>query len=166
MTTRTARPGTASADTASADTGPADTAPADTAPADTAPADTGRPRGRGLLIYASVLLAVLGCFNLLDGISALARSSVFIAGARYVIGDLRTWGIVIVAVGGLQLLAAAGVVAGRQFARWFGVAVLVVNAVAQMFFIQSYPVWSLMITAVDVVGIYALCAYGGRDSLG
>jgi hypothetical protein len=129
------------------------------------PTDYGRPRGRGLLIYAAVLLAVLGFFNLLDGIAAIARSSVFIAGARYVVGDLRAWGVAVTVLGGLQVLAAGGVVARNQFARWGGVAVLGLNALAQMFFLPSYPFWSLMIIAVDVVGIYALCAYGGRDPL-
>jgi len=32
-----------------------------------------------------------------------------------------------------------------------------------MFFLPSYPFWSLMIIAIDVVGLWALCAYGGRD---
>lgn len=129
----------------------------------TTPAEYGRARGNGLLIYASVLLAVLGFFNLLDGIAAIVKSNVFVAGARYVVGDLRAWGIVIVVLGGLQLVAAAGVVTRNQLARWFGVAVLGLNAVAQMFFIPSYPFWSLLIIAVDVVGLYALCAYGGKD---
>jgi hypothetical protein len=66
-------------------------------------------------------------------------------------------------LGGLQVLAAFGVMAGNQVARWFGVAILGINAVVQMFFIPSYPFWSLMIIASDVVGLYALCAFGGRD---
>jgi len=32
-----------------------------------------------------------------------------------------------------------------------------------MAFIPSYPFWSLLIIAVDVVALYALCAYGGRN---
>lgn len=121
------------------------------------------PHRRGMLIYAAVLLGVIGLFNLLDGVAAVANSSFFVAGTKYVVGDLRAWGIAVTVLGGLQVLAAVGVMAGNQIARWFGVAVLGINAVAQMFFIPSYPFWSLMILAVDVVGLYALCAYGGRD---
>ena len=65
----------------------------------------------------------------------------------------------------LQLLAAAGVVAGNQLARWFGVAVLGLNAIDQMFFIPAYPFWSLMIIAVDVVALYGLCTFGSRQNL-
>ena len=130
---------------------------------DTSPAEYARSSGDGLLIYAATLLSVLGLFNLLDGIAAIVHSNVFVENARYVIGDLRAWGIVIVVIGSLQLASAAGVVTRNQVARWFGVAALGVNAVAQMFFIPSYPFWSMIIIAVDVVGLYALCAYGGKD---
>ena len=123
----------------------------------------GGDRSGGLLIFAAVLLGVLGVFNLLDGISAVAKSSFFVAGARFVVGDLRAWGWTVLILGALQLMAAFGVMARSQFARWFGVAVLALNAIAQMAFIPSYPFWSLLIIAVDVVGLYALCAYGGRD---
>jgi hypothetical protein len=120
-------------------------------------------RESGLVIYASVLLGMLGLFNLLDGITAIAKSSVFVVGARYVVGDVRAWGWAVLIIGALQLLAAAGVVGRNQLARWFGVAVLGVNSVVQMFFIPSYPFWSLLIIAVDVVGLYALCAFGGKN---
>lgn len=39
------------------------------------------------------------------------------------------------------------------------------NAIGQMFFIQAYPFWSLMIIAVDVVALWGLCAYGSRQNL-
>ena len=52
--------------------------------------------------------------------------------------------------GAVQLLAAAGVWAGNQLARWFAVAVVGLNAIAQMFFIPAYPFWSLMIIAAVV----------------
>jgi hypothetical protein len=116
----------------------------------------------GLMIYAAVLVGILGFWNLLDGIAAVARSSVFIGNARYVVGDLRAWGWVVLILGTLQLVAALGVMARNQLARWFGVAILALNLLAQIAFIPSYPFWSLLIIALDVVGLWALCAYGGK----
>ena len=121
--------------------------------------------GFGLIIFSAVLLAVIGFFNLLDGIAAIANSHIFIAGAHYVVGDLRAWGWVALILGALQVLAAAGVLAGNQLARWFAVAVVGLNAIAQMFFIPAYPFWSLTIIAMDVVALYGLCAYGSRQNL-
>jgi hypothetical protein len=121
--------------------------------------------GYGLVVFASVLLLIIGCFNLIYGIAAVANSHVFTANAQYVFGDLRTWGWITLIIGALQLLAAAGVLAGNQWARWFGVAVLGLSAIDQMFFVQAYPFWSLTIIAMDVVALYGLCAYGSRANL-
>jgi hypothetical protein len=124
-----------------------------------------RGEGQGLIVFASVLLVIVGCFNVIYGIAAIANSHVLTAHAHYVFGDLRTWGWITLIIGVLQLLAAAGVVAGNQAARWFGVAVLGLSAIDQMFFIPAYPFWSLMIITVDVVALYGLCAYGSRVNL-
>ena len=117
----------------------------------------------GLIIFAMALLIVLGVFNVIYGIAAIARSHVFVANAHFVFSDLRAWGWVALIIGVLQLLAAIGVMAGNQLARWFAVAVVALNTIAQMLSIPAYPFWSLMIIAVDVVALWGLCLYGSRD---
>ena len=119
-----------------------------------------------MVVFAAVLLGMLGLFNIIDGIAAIARSSIFIGNAKYVFGDLRTWGWVALILGVLQILASLGVLAGNQVARWTGVALIGLNSIGQMMFIPAYPFWSLMIIAVDVVALWGLCAYGSRDNLG
>lgn len=131
---------------------------------DTQSKDVRRYGGGERLIFAAVILGVLGLFNLLDGISAIARSRVFVGNALYVVGDLNSWGWVMTILGGVQVLAAFGVMARNQVARWFGVVVVALNAIGQMFFLASYPFWSLLIIFIDVVALYALCAFGGREA--
>ena len=64
---------------------------------------------------------------------------------------------------GIALIAAArGVLQGSELWRWFGVSAAVVNALAQLLFAQSYPLWSVAMFALDVIVIYALCVHGGR----
>ena len=122
-------------------------------------------RGLGMVVFAGALLAMIGFFNLLDGITAIAKSSFFVGNARFVVGDLRAWGWVMIIFGAVQLLAAAGVFVGNQLARWFAVAVVGLNAIGQMFFIPAYPFWSLMIIAADIVALWGLCAYGSRENM-
>jgi hypothetical protein len=131
------------------------------------PARTGRleRQGYGLVVFASVMLLIIGCFNLIYGIAAVANAHVFTAGAHYVLGGLNSWGWVTLTIGAVQVLASAGVLAGYQLARWFGVAILGVNAIAMMFFIPAYPLWALVILAADVVALWGLCAYGSRTNL-
>jgi hypothetical protein len=121
--------------------------------------------GYGMVLFASILLLVVGCFNVIQGIAAIANSHVFVANAHYVFANQRAWGWITLILGALQLLAAAGVLAGNQLARWFAVAVIVLNAIDQMFFIPAYPFWSLTIIAMDVVALWGLCAYGSRANL-
>jgi endonuclease/exonuclease/phosphatase (EEP) superfamily protein YafD len=116
-------------------------------------------------LFASILLIVIGCFNLIQGIAAIAHSHVFVSNAHYVFANQRTWGWITLILGCLQLLAALGVLAGNQLARWFAVVVLGLNAIDQMLFIPAYPFWSLTIIAMDVVALWGLCAYGSRANL-
>jgi hypothetical protein len=126
---------------------------------------TSRGEGYWMIVFAVALLATVGFFNVIDGIAAIANSHIFVANAHYVIGDLRAWGWVALILGVLQLLAALGILAGNQAARWFAVAVIGLNAISQMFFIPAYPFWALMIIAVDIVALWGLCAYGSRENL-
>ena len=122
-------------------------------------------RGYGLVLFAGVLLLVSGFWNLIYGIAAIAQSHVFVANAHYVFGNLRAWGWVTLIFAILMLIAGGGIMVGNQLARWFGVVVLGLNLIEQMFSIPSYPFWSLTIIALDVVALYGLCAYGSRENV-
>jgi hypothetical protein len=119
----------------------------------------------GLVLFASVVLFVTGCFNMVQGIAAAAGSNVFPGHTHFVFANLTTWGWVTAILGALQLVAAAGVLAANQMFRWFGVAVIGLDAIDQMFFIPAYPVWSMVIIALDVIALYGLCAYGSRENV-
>ena len=121
--------------------------------------------GYGLVLFASILLVVVGCFNAIYGIAAIAQSHVFTPNAHYVFANLRAWGWITLILAILQLLAAGGVLAGNQAARWFAVVVIGLNAIDQMFFIPAYPFWSLTIIAMDIVALWGLCVYGSRQNL-
>ncbi|HEX6521560.1 MAG TPA: hypothetical protein VF070_16395 [Streptosporangiaceae bacterium] len=122
-------------------------------------------KGLGLVIFAAIMLMVVGIFNLIDGIAAVANSHIFVANAHYVVGDLRAWGWLVLFLGVLLLLAGVGVLAGNQLARWFGVAMIGLNLIAQLFFIPAYPFWALTIIALDALALWGLCAYGSRSNV-
>jgi hypothetical protein len=112
-----------------------------------------------------MILLVVGIFNLIDGIAAVANSHLFIANAHYVIGDLRAWGWTVLILGILQMAAGAGVMVGNQAARWAGIVLIGLNLISQLFFIPAYPFWALVIIALDVFALYGLCVYGGRENV-
>jgi hypothetical protein len=122
-------------------------------------------RGYGLIFFASILLLVVGFFNLIYGIAGIAQSHVFVANAHYVFANLRAWGWITLIIAILQLAAAAGILAGNQLARWFAVAVVGLSAIDMMFSLPAFPFWALTIIAMDIVALYGLCAYGSRENL-
>jgi len=140
---------------------PTQTAPMTRAPA-TYEGSYDDERGLGWVTFASVLLLILGSLNLIDGIAAISKAHFFVANAHYIISDLNTWGWVVLCLGVLQLVVALGVFAKNQFARWTGVVVLSLNAIAQLLMMPAYPFWALSIFAIDILAIYGLIAYGKR----
>jgi hypothetical protein len=122
-------------------------------------------RAAGWVVFAAILLILAGGLNVLDGIIGLSKSSFYAADARYIFSDLNTWSWIVLAIGVAEVAAGLTVMAGNQLARWFGIGVASLNAVAQLGFVQAYPYWSLAIFALDVLVIYALAVYGDRVSL-
>ena len=120
-------------------------------------------RGVGWVMFAGVMLIVLGCTNTIEGVAAVTGSHFFVSRAHYLFGDLDMWGWVIWLIGIAQGLTGVGVLVKNQFARWLGVALAFCNALAQMLMIQAYPFWSLALLGLDILVIYGLVVYGGRS---
>jgi hypothetical protein len=119
-------------------------------------------QGEGWVLFAGVMLATLGTLNLIDGIAAVSNSTFFVGDAKFILGDLNTWGWVLIVAAVVQLAAAVGVWMRVTGVRWIGVAIAAVNLIVQMFFISAYPLWSTMLIVLDVLVIYGLVAHGRR----
>ena len=137
-------------------------------------AQTGRPaparadygyqeeRGAGWVMFAGVMLCLVGTLNMIQGIAAIDHAHFYTRNVNYIAGNLNAWGWTVLCVGVVQILVGFGVFARNQFARWLGVVAAGLNAIAQLMFIPSYPFWSLALFALDILVIYGLAAYGGR----
>jgi hypothetical protein len=119
-------------------------------------------RGYGWVSFSGVLLLILGVLNIIEGIAAISNSHFFVGNTHYIAGSLNTWGWVVLCIGVVQLLVGVGVFVKNQFARWTGVVILSINAIAQLLMMPAYPFWSLTMFAVGILGIYGLIAYGER----
>ena len=67
-----------------------------------------------------------------------------------------------IALGVLVLCAAVAVMRGAVWARAVAVLMATLNAVAQLSIIRAYPIWGLLVIALDVFVIYALIVHGGE----
>jgi hypothetical protein len=122
---------------------------------------TDSPSGVGWVTFAAVLLGLAGVWNSIDGILAIAGSRVYTASSVFVFSNLNTWGWIVLILGIIQLIAAGSLLAGSEFARWFGITAAGLNAIGQLMFVPAYPWWAVAMFALDVLIIYGLAVYAG-----
>ena len=79
--------------------------------------------------------------------------------------DATTWGWIHLVLGIVVTLAGFSVLSGRTWARVVGILVVGLSAIANFAFIPYYPIWSIMIIAIDVVVIWALAVHGRQMSM-
>ena len=115
--------------------------------------------GAGWVVFAATLFMILGVFNVIDGIVALAEDDNFVADELF-FGDLAFWGVVMLIIGLLQLLTAYLLYVGNAMGAVLGIFLASLSLIAQLFFLPAYPIWSIIIMVVDVLVIYGLTVYG------
>jgi hypothetical protein len=114
------------------------------------------------MIFAGVLLLVLGCTNIIDGVAAVSGWTFFV-GAHYMFGDLPAWGWAVWLVGIAQGLTACGCsaqAAGRTMARS---GICVPQRAGSTVDDPGVSVWSLALFGLDILVIYGLVVYEGRS---
>ena len=117
----------------------------------------------GWALFAAVVLITVGCFQVIAGISAIAKDDVIVKTPNYIFDlDVTQWGWVHLILGAILILSGLGIMTGNVLARTVGVFVAALSAIANFAFIPYYPVWSIAIIAIDIAVIWALTAHG-RD---
>ena len=74
--------------------------------------------------------------------------------------NYTSWGWTLLAIGAALVLVGYGVAMGYTWARVTAVVLACLNAVVNLAFIAAYPVWALLVIALDVIVIYALVVHG------
>src|SRR3954452_9694952 len=119
--------------------------------------------GRGWILFAGTMLALVGCLNAIYGIGAIADASFFVGERHYVFGNLHTWGWVLTITGLAQIAISFGIFMESEWGRWGGIAAASINILVQFIAVSSHPVITIMAFFVDVIVIWGLLTYGGKD---
>jgi hypothetical protein len=122
-------------------------------------------RGAGWLAFAGTLLIVGGVFKILDALWAFKYDDDLSAEVQTVLfeGDLTAWGWVWLGVGIVLIVAGIAVVGGSEWARWFGIVVASLAAIAFLPWIYYQPLWTILSVSLAMLVVYALATYGGRQ---
>jgi hypothetical protein len=114
---------------------------------------------RGSITFASTMMIIIGVLNVLEGIVTIAdhERTIVIEDQLYVI-NVVGWGILILVFGAILTCAGVGVLSARTWARVTAIVCVSLHAVVQVASLAAYPLWSLLMLALDVLVLYALTA--------
>ncbi|WP_244258464.1 hypothetical protein [Streptomyces sp. Tu 2975] len=106
-----------------------------------------------------------GAMAIFEGIAAIAKDDLFIATRHYVFEfSLAGWGWVHLILGVALVIAGCAVLSGALWARFFGVSVAGLGAIANFLWVPYYPLWALTLVAVNVFVVWALCTGMHREA--
>ncbi|MBO3739221.1 DUF7144 family membrane protein [Actinoplanes flavus] len=128
-----------------------------------APAGRRQPTGWvGMVVFAGVMLLMLGSFQAIEGLVALLRNEFFLTTSEGLVVpvDFSTYGWTHIVIGLIAVGTGLGILAGQMWARVTGIIVAVLSSLANLAFLPAYPVWCSIVIALDVLVIYALTAHG------
>jgi hypothetical protein len=116
--------------------------------------------GSGWIGFAGIMLILVGFFNIIDGIAAIGNANYLVN--QLLFANLDAWGWFFLIWGILQVFAGFAIMNGATWGAIVGVVTAFVNAIAQLSWARTYPVWAIAAIVLDVLIIYALVVYGGR----
>jgi hypothetical protein len=113
----------------------------------------------GWVIFAGVMMLLIGFLNFFYGLAAVLNDEVVVVGGHgAIIADLTTWGWVTMIFGIILVLVGFGLFVGSGAARWAGIFFVTLNAIGQVWIFPAAPLWALIVILLDVVIIYNLTA--------
>jgi len=102
-------------------------------------------------------MMVSGILAFFEGLAALIRGSFFVVTSNYAFNLSPTgWGVIHLILGVLVFAAGVALFADKTWARAVGVVLAAFSAIANFVFLPYYPVWAIVMIAIDMFIIWAL----------
>jgi hypothetical protein len=120
----------------------------------------------GASTFAACLMLLVGIFQAVEGLVAIINGTDFlIKGPTYVFTfNASTWGWIHLILGILIAVAGGFILTGNIVARSVGIALAVLSAIANFLWLPYYPIWALVVIALNIFVIWGLAkADLGRD---
>jgi hypothetical protein len=117
----------------------------------------------GGITFAATIMILIGIFQAIAGISAIADDEFFVVTQNYVFDlDVSAWGWIHLILGILVAFAGWALLARRTWAVIVALTLAVLSAIANFFFIPygEAPFWSLLMIALAVWVIWSLTRPG------
>ncbi|MFI7062536.1 hypothetical protein ACIBL3_16260 [Kribbella sp. NPDC050124] len=123
----------------------------------------------GFVAFAGAMLMVIGLVNVFQGFVALvADEELVLTPDNLIVVDVTAWGWTLIISGILLVVVGGGVLTASTWGRIAAIIVVCLHAIVQIAWIGAYPVWAVLMIALDVIVLYSLTARWSdvRDRLG
>ena len=112
----------------------------------------------GWISFAGIMMILLGAFQIVEALVSLLRPTYFLVGPEGLVvsASYGTWGWLHLILAVLILAAGFGVMSGQTWARVVGIALASLSALVNLAFIEAYPMWAIIVIALDIAVIFAL----------
>jgi hypothetical protein len=118
----------------------------------------------GGVVFAGVMLILIGCFQTIAGLTAIFNDDFFAAAANYTFDlDPTAWGWIHLTIGILLVLSGLALFSGAVWGGAVAITLAVLSAVANFFFIPYYPFWSILEIALACWVIWAITRPGALE---
>jgi hypothetical protein len=112
---------------------------------------------RGWRAFAGILFYLIGAFNVIGGLAAIFKDEFFLASAnQLLLVDYTAWGWFLLILGIVQLIAGAGILRDRVWARAVGVALALLSAMLHIAFLVAFPIFGLLTISLCIAVVYGL----------
>jgi hypothetical protein len=115
-------------------------------------------RRSGWVTFAGIVGLVVGGYNALSGIAAIADDDTLAAQAHDVLFaiDVSAWGWFWLLAGIVQIVAGVLILQRNEWGRWLGIAIAATSAMFTVFVIFVFPLWALSVLTLDCLVLYGL----------
>jgi hypothetical protein len=111
----------------------------------------------GGMVFAGVLMMVIGVMSILNGIAGIATDDVYASIGNYAFEfSLTTWGWIHLVIGLAVLGTGYAVIQGHTWARAVGIALTSLFAIEYFMFLPYAPVWSVICIGIAVFVMWSL----------
>jgi hypothetical protein len=109
-------------------------------------------------VLAATLMILSGLWGFFIGITGVLSGSFYARVPATFTFSLSPywWGVTQAIIGGVVFCAGVCLLLGMTWARVVGITLAVISGLANFLFLPHYPIWSIIVIALDVIIIWAL----------
>ncbi|MFL6130950.1 MAG: hypothetical protein ACJ73E_18035 [Mycobacteriales bacterium] len=115
----------------------------------------------GWVTFAAIMAITMGAYQAIMGLVAIFNDKYYLVGKSGLVVELdyTVWGWVHLIVGLAAVAGGLALMQGRNWGRMVVIGLAGLSALLNLGFLSAYPIWSVILIALDVIIIYALTVH-------